>query len=226
MAVTLKGVNRHEHDETRGKAIDEESMRRDARLIKRANFNAVRCSHYPNATRWYDPRHPPTPRSHAPSPHHSAFIAGPSPYRMPLCATNGHSESACVPCARVCFGRYEICDEIGLYVIDEANIETHGLVGLAPPLDRLHLNASPIWRKALLARVSRMVESNKNHPSIFMWSLGNEAGVGPTQLLMSEWVGKRDPSRPSHYEGLGNCRSAERSDLAHVRPPGALRSAG
>ena len=112
-----------------------------------------------------------------------------------------------MPCARVCFGRYEICDEIGLYVIDEANIETHGLVGLAPPLNRLHLNASPIWRKALLARVSRMVESNKNHPCIFMWSLGNEAGVGPTQLLMSEWVGKRDPSRPSHYEGLGNCHS-------------------
>lgn len=71
VAVTLKGVNRHEHDETRGKAIDEESMRRDARLIKRANFNAVRCSHYPNATRWYEPR---------PPPHHSALIAGPSPY--------------------------------------------------------------------------------------------------------------------------------------------------
>ena len=159
VAVTLKGVNRHEHDAQRGKAVDEASMMRDAILIKAFNFNAVRSSHYPNATRWY-----------------------------------------------------EICDEVGLFVIDEANIETHGLVGLPQFLSRLHLNASPVWRKALLARFTRMVESNKNHPCIFMWSLGNESGVGPTHLLMRQWIAKRDPSRPAHYEGLGNCHSGA-SDL-------------
>ena len=64
---------------------------------------------------------------------------------------------------------YEICDEIGLYVVDEANIETHGLVclGLPNPHSRLHLNASPVWRRAMLARVTRMVESTKNHGASF-----------------------------------------------------------
>ena len=103
--------------------------------------------------------------------------------------------------------RYEICDEVGLYVMDEANIETHGLVSLPAPSNKLHLNASPEWRRALLARVTRMVESQKNHACIFMWSLGNESGVGPTHLLMRQWINARDPTRPSHYEGLGNCHN-------------------
>ena len=58
---------------------------------------------------------------------------------------------------------YELCDEYGLYVIDEANIETHGLVGMHPPFNKLHLAASPLWRVALLERLSRMVERDKNH---------------------------------------------------------------
>ena len=56
-------------------------------------------------------------------------------------------------------------------------------------------------------KLPRMVECNKNHACIFMWSLGNESGVGPTHLLMREWVNARDPTRPTHYEGLGNCHN-------------------
>lgn len=100
---------------------------------------------------------------------------------------------------------YELCDEIGMYVIDEANIETHGLVAYPAPLNKLHLNASPIWRAALLERVSRMVERDKNHACIIAWSLGNEAGVGPTQSCMREYIARRDPSRFVQYEGLGQC---------------------
>ena len=110
--------------------------------------------------------------------------------------------------------RYEICDEVGLYVMDEANIETHGLVSLPAPSNKLHLNASPEWRRALLARVTRMVESQKNHACIFMWSLGNESGVGPTHLLMRQWVNARDPTRPTHYEGLGNCHNGASEVMA------------
>jgi len=110
--------------------------------------------------------------------------------------------------------RYEICDEVGLYVMDEANIETHGLVSLPAPSNKLHLNASPEWRRALLARVTRMVESQKNHACIFMWSLGNESGVGPTHLLMRQWINARDPTRPSHYEGLGNCHNGASEVMA------------
>ena len=114
--------------------------------------------------------------------------------------------------------RYEICDEVGLYVMDEANIETHGLVSLPAPSNKLHLNASPEWRRALLARVTRMVESQKNHACIFMWSLGNESGVGPTHLLMRQWINARDPTRPSHYEGLGNCHNGA-SEVMALRWP-------
>jgi beta-galactosidase len=98
--------------------------------------------------------------------------------------------------------------------MDEANIETHGLVSLPAPSNKLHLNASPEWRRALLARVTRMVESQKNHACIFMWSLGNESGVGPTHLLMRQWINARDPTRPSHYEGLGNCHNGASEVMA------------
>ena len=100
---------------------------------------------------------------------------------------------------------YELCDEHGLLVIDEANIETHGLVCLPPPMSKLHLAASPAWRNALAERVARMVEREKNHACVIMWSLGNESGVGPTHHLLSRWIHARDASRPVHYEGLGNC---------------------
>ncbi|HJP77629.1 MAG TPA: glycoside hydrolase family 2 TIM barrel-domain containing protein [Pseudonocardiaceae bacterium] len=91
-----------------------------------------------------------------------------------------------------------LCDELGLWVIDECDLETHGfsLVGWAG-----NPSADPAWRPALLDRMRRMVERDKNHPSIIIWSLGNEAGTGDNLAAMAEWVHDRDPGRPVHYEG-------------------------
>lgn len=92
---------------------------------------------------------------------------------------------------------YELCDEYGLYVCDEANIETHGMV----PMNRL--TNDPIWSHALLSRYTQMVLRDKNHPSIILWSLGNESGHGSTHDAMYAWSKDFDPSRPVQYEGGG-----------------------
>jgi beta-galactosidase len=138
--VILKGVNRHEDHDTKGRAIDKLDMLKDILQIKRHNFNAIRTSHYPD-----DP----------------SF--------------------------------YKICDQIGLYVIDEANIESHAYMR-----DICHDNR---YRNAFLDRVSRMVERDKNHPCIISWSLGNESGYGPNHDAAAAWVRSYDPSRFLHYEG-------------------------
>jgi len=138
-AITIKGVNRHEHDPDHGRTISEEMMIKDIELMKQFNINAVRTSHYPNHPRWY-----------------------------------------------------ELCDEYGLYLIDEANIETHEIWS--------QLSNNPLWENAFVDRVQRMMERDKNHPSIIIWSLGNEAGYGPNHEAMAAWVREYDPSRPIHYE--------------------------
>ncbi len=138
--VRLYGVNRHEHDPDRGRAVTVERMIQDITLMKQLNINAVRTSHYPNNPRWY-----------------------------------------------------ELCDQYGLYVMDEANVETHGVRGL--------LASEPAWQAAFVDRGIRMVERDKNHPSIIIWSLGNEAGYGPNFAAMSAWIRDFDPTRPIHYEG-------------------------
>ena len=94
---------------------------------------------------------------------------------------------------------YDLCDRYGLYVIDEANIESHGM-GYHP--DRTLGNNSD-WELAHLTRVKRMVERDKNHPSIILWSMGNEGGDGVNFVACSEWIKGRDPSRPVHYERAG-----------------------
>lgn len=94
---------------------------------------------------------------------------------------------------------YELCDLFGIYLIDEANIEAHGL-GYAP--ENVLAN-KPEWREAHLDRVRRMVERDKNHPSVILWSLGNEAGDGTAFEACSDWIHHRDPSRPVHYERAG-----------------------
>jgi beta-galactosidase len=94
---------------------------------------------------------------------------------------------------------YELCDEFGLYLIDEANIESHGM-GYKP--DETLANR-PEWKKAHLDRIQRMVERDKNHPSVIVWSMGNEAGDGTNFEAASEWIHRRDPSRPVHYERAG-----------------------
>ena len=91
---------------------------------------------------------------------------------------------------------YDLCDKYGLYVIDEANIESHGM-GYRPERT---LGNAPEWHKAHLSRIKRMVERDKNHPSIIMWSMGNEAGDGVNFVAASNWIHERDPSRPVHYE--------------------------
>jgi beta-galactosidase len=137
--VMIHGVNRHDHDDTKGKALDRETMRLDALTMKRLNFNAVRCSHYPNDPYWLD-----------------------------------------------------VCDELGLYVIDEADLEAHAYYQV--------LGHESEWAIPFLDRAVRMVERDKNHASIILWSLGNETGYGANQDAMAAWVRSRDPSRPLHYE--------------------------
>ncbi len=151
-AVTLKGVNRHEHDEVMGHVITEEMMIRDIELMKLYNINAVRTSHYPNDPRWY-----------------------------------------------------QLCDLYGLYVIDEANIESHGM-GYHP--DRT-LGNNPVFLKSHLDRTIRMVERDKNHPSVIIWSLGNEAGDGVCFNATYDWISQRDPSRPVQYERAESGRNTD-----------------
>ena len=143
IAVLLKGVNRHEHDPDTGHYVTVDSMVRDIRLMKQNNINAVRTSHYPNVSKWYD-----------------------------------------------------LCDEYGLYLVDEANIESHGMgYGRNETLgNKLE------WKKAHMDRTISMVQRDKNHPSIIIWSLGNEAGDGINFQATSEWIHQRDSSRPVQYE--------------------------
>ena len=143
-ALLIRGVNRHEHHPESGQAVDEATMRRDIELMKQHNFNAVRCSHYPNHPLWY-----------------------------------------------------RLCDRYGLYVVDEANIETHGMV----PMSRLA--DDPQWLPAMSERVTRMVQRDRNHPSIIIWSLGNESGHGASHDALYRWVKSSDPTRPVQYEGGG-----------------------
>ena len=92
---------------------------------------------------------------------------------------------------------YELCDQYGLYVVDEANIETHGQF----PMSRLSNDLS--WLNAYMRRMTRMVERDKNHPSIIIWSLGNESGIGHNHHAMYQWTKLKDPTRPVQYEGGG-----------------------
>jgi beta-galactosidase len=151
-AITLKGVNRHEHDEVNGRIITEQSMIEDIRLMKQNNINAVRCSHYPNHRRWY-----------------------------------------------------ELCDQYGLYVVDEANIEAHGMGACfqAEFDEEKHTSALPPYKAAHIDRVKRMIERSKNHPCIIIWSIGNEAGNGENMKAAYQWAKERDPSRPVQYEQAG-----------------------
>ncbi|WP_213135310.1 beta-galactosidase [Citrobacter sp. FP75] len=142
--LLIRGTNRHEHHPVNGQVMDEATMVQDIILMKQNNFNAVRCSHYPNHPLWYS-----------------------------------------------------LCDRYGLYVVDEANIETHGMV----PMNRL--TDDPAWLPAISQRVTRMVQRDRNHPSIIIWSLGNESGHGANHDALYRWIKSDDPSRPVQYEGGG-----------------------
>jgi len=100
---------------------------------------------------------------------------------------------------------YDLCDEYGLYVVDEANIEIHGMG--VDPWDRydknIHPAYDPQWRDAILDRHHALVERDKNHPSVIVWSLGNESANGDNFIAGYEWMKQRDPSRPVQYEQAG-----------------------
>jgi len=104
----------------------------------------------------------------------------------------------------------ELCDEYGLYVIAEADLETHGIGAM--------LSNDSAWTAAFLARAQSLVERDKNHPSVIAWSLGNESGSGPNHAAMSGWIKEYDPTRFVHYEGAqGNTTQAD-FDLRPDRP--------
>lgn len=129
----------------------------------------------------------------------------------------------------------DLCDEFGFYVVEEANIESHGM-GWGP--DANPLAKDPAWGAAHLDRMKNCLESAKNHPCVIMWSLGNEAGDGVNFRDMADWVHRRDPSRPVHYEQAQQrphvdlfapmyapldacvryCRDEEQKPLAEQRP--------
>ncbi|WP_339308097.1 glycoside hydrolase family 2 TIM barrel-domain containing protein [Paenibacillus sp. FSL R5-0519] len=97
----------------------------------------------------------------------------------------------------------ELCNEFGMYVINEADLECHGIGQAGNFKDGCHhqLSGDPAWKEAFLERAVRMVERDKNQASIIMWSLGNESGYHVNHIAMAEWIRSRDESRLVHYEG-------------------------
>lgn len=140
--MLLRGVNRHDFDPDCGWAVPKERYYEDLDLMKRANINSIRTSHYPD-----DP-----------------FF-------------------------------YELCDEYGFYVMDECDVESHGVRRKGVP------GSNPVWTNAVVDKMQRMVSRDRNHACIFMWSLGNEAGDGSNFAKMKEAARALDDTRPFHYEG-------------------------
>lgn len=150
--VVFKGVNRHDFCGETGRAVPEEKYRRDLLLMKRNNINAIRTSHYPNAS-----------------------------------------------------VLYRLCDELGFYVIDENNMESHGMWDMLWQgrigKDEMFPGNQKAWELLLLDRVTSMVERDRNHPSVIIWSCGNESLTGTVILAMSREMKRLDPTRLIHYEG-------------------------
>lgn len=99
---------------------------------------------------------------------------------------------------------YSICDRLGMLVINEANVESHGL-----GYGKSSLAHRPEWKRQHVERAMAMVERDKNHPSVIMWSHGNEAGNGQNFVAMNNFCRQRDPSRPTHYHFIGNPKSCD-----------------
>lgn len=161
--VVFFGVNRHEFG-PRGRVMTRDEIADDLKALKRAGVNAVRTSHYPNSTSFY-----------------------------------------------------ELADRYGLLVMDEMNLETHGLWdrvrNFGAPLDEAVPGDRPEWIPAIRDRAASMFERDKNHPSIVMWSLGNESYGGSNLRDLAEWFRGVD-SRPVHYEGVDwDTRYPETTDV-------------
>lgn len=155
--IVFKGVNRHEFSGYSGRVLTKEEMEWDVCFMKRNNINAVRTSHYPNNSYWY-----------------------------------------------------ELCDTYGIYLIDETNMETHGTWAAWVENEKRALPGDkPQWKEAVLDRARSMLERDKNHPSVIIWSCGNESFGGTNILAMSRFFKWRDASRIVHYEGITNDRRYE-----------------
>lgn len=149
--ILFKGVNRHEFNALRGRAVTREDMLWDIRFMKQHNINAVRTSHYPNQSLWY-----------------------------------------------------QLCDEYGIYLIDETNLETHGSwqkLGACDPSWNIP-GDRPEWREAVVDRARSMFERDKNHPSVLIWSCGNESYAGTGIEAVSDYFHRVDDTRLVHYEGV------------------------
>ncbi len=136
--LKIRGVNRHELDPDQGYVMSRQRMIEDLRLMKQANINFMRTSHYPNDPRWYS-----------------------------------------------------LCDQMGVMVLDEANVETHDL----SYHKRILPGDQPAWKNACVERMHRMVVRDRQFPSVVMWSFGNEAGYGETFLAMRATAHASDPER-------------------------------
>jgi beta-galactosidase len=99
---------------------------------------------------------------------------------------------------------YSLCDKYGIYLIDEANVEAHGVAGSDKSLAK-----DPAFKEAILNRTRRMFERDKNHPSIILWSLGNENGNGPNFEASYDWLKEHDSTRPVHYEPASWARNSD-----------------
>jgi len=188
--VTIRGVNRVEHHPIGGRTLTKASMQKDIELMKQLNINAVRTAHFPNDSYWY-----------------------------------------------------ELADQYGLYVMDEANIESHKYMQIgnqpeqrqqiddkqatkkkknfnrAESQKKHHLAFKTEWQAAHLDRVARMVERDKNHPSIILWSLGNEAGLGTAFEKSAQWIKENDASRPVTYGGWGTRTGHFMLDYSEIYTP-------
>ncbi len=140
--VKLRGVNRHDHHPRTGRYVDDATYEKDIRLMKQANVNFLRTSHYPD--REY---------------------------------------------------LYELCDRWGIYVMDEANHETHGY-GYANKV----MGEDLTFQQAHVDRAESLVKRDRNHPCVILWSLGNEGGVGPNIEAMYQKVRELDGTRPPFYD--------------------------
>ena len=157
-AVTVHGVNLHEHHPDKGHVPDLEITRKDFELMARNNINAVRMSHYPHGQQVYD-----------------------------------------------------LADEFGFYIVDEANIETHAMgAEWQGNFDKSkHPAYSEEWAAAHLDRIKRMYEMDKNHISIILWSMGNECGNGPVFYDAYDWLKETDPTRLVTFEQAGQNRNTD-----------------
>ncbi|MGV2687144.1 beta-galactosidase, partial [Clostridium perfringens] len=105
---------------------------------------------------------------------------------------------------------YDLCDEYGLYVIDETNLETHGTWEYGQQELKETVPGSKLeWRDNVLDRCNSMFQRDKNHPSVIIWSLGNESFGGDNFIAMHDFLKEADPSRLVHYEGIFHYRAAE-----------------